>query len=79
MKTAVSIPDQLFASADRFARRRGMSRSELFAAALRHYLQEHQGEGITQRLDEIYGAEESSTLEPDLVRMQARSLASNDW
>lgn len=78
MKTAVSIPDQLFESAEIFARRRGISRSELFATALRHYLQEHQSEGITQQLDSIYGAE-SSTLEPALVHMQARSLASDEW
>ncbi len=73
MKTAISIPDELFESAERFARRQGMSRSELYATALRHYLQEHRSEGITEQLDEIYGMEDSA-LDPAIARLQARSL-----
>ena len=82
VKTAVSIPDGLFESAEGFARRQGMSRSELYASALREYLAEHKAEGITERLDAVYagqGAEESR-LDPVLGRMQAESLpAEDDW
>jgi metal-responsive CopG/Arc/MetJ family transcriptional regulator len=78
MKTAISIPEELFESAEQFARRRGMSRSELYATALRHYLGEHGGEVITERLDEIYGAE-SDGLDPYIARLQARSLPEDDW
>ncbi len=78
MKTAISIPEELFESAERFARRRGMSRSELYATALRHYLQEHRSEGITELLDEVYG-EESGDLDPAITRLQARSLPEDDW
>lgn len=80
MKTAVSIPDDLFESAEGYARRLGMSRSELFATALREYLQEHRSEGITERLDEIYGGEvsEDSSLDPTLARLQERSLRDKD-
>ncbi len=82
MKTAVSIPDGLFESAEGFARRRGMSRSELYASALREYLAEHKGEGITERLDAVYAGElaEESRLDPALERMQAESApAPDDW
>ena len=34
MKTAISLPDPLFKSADALARRLGVSRSELFANAM---------------------------------------------
>jgi metal-responsive CopG/Arc/MetJ family transcriptional regulator len=78
MKTAISIPDELFESAERFARRQGMSRSELYATALRHYLQEHRSEGITERLDDIYGTE-SGTLDPAIARLQTRSLPKDAW
>ena len=78
MKTAISIPEKLFESAEQFARGRGMSRSELYATALRHYLGEHRGELITERLDEIYGGE-SGGLDPDIARLQARSLPEDDW
>jgi metal-responsive CopG/Arc/MetJ family transcriptional regulator len=39
MKTAVSIPDDVFQSAEQLARRLGMSRSELYVQALKSYLQ----------------------------------------
>ena len=55
-----------------------MSRSELYATALRHYLGEHLGEMVTERLDEIYGGE-SDGLDPELARLQARSLPEDDW
>ncbi len=78
MKTAISIPEELFESAEEFARGRGMSRSELYATALRHYLGQHRGMAITERLDEIYG-EEPGDLDPAVARMQARSLPEDDW
>ncbi len=78
MKTAISIPEELFESAEQFARGRGMSRSELYATALRHYLGEHGSEAITEQLDEIYGAE-SGALDLDIARLQTRSLPEDDW
>ena len=78
MKTAVSIPDELFESAEGLARRLGMTRSELYARALRDYLLEHRGEGITERLDEVYGAEESA-LNPVVAKLQERSLPDDEW
>ena len=82
MKTAVSIPDRIFESAEGFARRRGMTRSELYAKALDAYLSEHKAEGITELLDAVYAGEraEGSRLDPVLGRMQAESIpAEDDW
>jgi metal-responsive CopG/Arc/MetJ family transcriptional regulator len=75
---AISIPEELFESAERFARGRGMSRSELYATALRHYLGEYRSEMITARLDEIYDAD-SVEMDPAIARLQARSLPEDDW
>ncbi len=55
-----------------------MSRSELYAAAIRQYLREHRSEGVTERLDEIYGAD-PGTLEPGLSQLQSRSLPKEEW
>ncbi len=74
MKTAISIPDDLFDSAEGTARRLGMSRSELYARALREYLAEHGREGVKERLDEIYGNEVEGGLDPALAELQRRSL-----
>lgn len=83
MKAAVSIPDELFESAEGLARRLGMTRSELYAEALRDYLREHRGEGITERLDEVYGGEsvgeEKGGLDPVVARLQGRSLPEDEW
>jgi metal-responsive CopG/Arc/MetJ family transcriptional regulator len=78
MKTAISIPDVVFARAEGFARRRKMTRSALFTAAVDAYLEQHQPEAITRALNEIY-AEEKSSLDPVLQRAQALSLPKEDW
>jgi metal-responsive CopG/Arc/MetJ family transcriptional regulator len=77
MKTTITIPDELFQSAEQFAQQHDMSRSELYATALHQYLQEQRGRNITEQLDSIYAAE-SSTLDPALAQAQTRSIQRND-
>jgi metal-responsive CopG/Arc/MetJ family transcriptional regulator len=78
MKTAISIPDDLFESADALARRLGVSRSELYATAVAEFLAKHQGRKVTERLDQVYG-EQASRLDPKLRRAQARTLRAAEW
>ena len=49
MKTAVSIPDEIFQSAERLARRTRKSRSQLFSDAVREYVARHAPEDITDK------------------------------
>lgn len=78
MKTAISLSNELFDSAERFAERTGMSRSELYATAIQQYLREHRGEGVTELLDEVYGSE-GGRLDPGLSRLQTLSLPKDEW
>jgi metal-responsive CopG/Arc/MetJ family transcriptional regulator len=78
MKTAISIPDRVFRSADALAKRLGVSRSELYTTAVTEFLSKHQGRNLTSRLDAVY-AEEDSSLPPHLTRLQAKSLAREEW
>jgi len=78
MKTAISIPDPLFEAAEQFAKRMGLSRSELYAVALQEYLQAHKQDQITQQLDAVY-ADEDSSLDPILVKLQAHTLSKENW
>jgi metal-responsive CopG/Arc/MetJ family transcriptional regulator len=78
VKTAVSLPDPLFEEADQLAHRLGISRSELYAAALQEYLQSHRSQGITEALNRIY-QEEDSSLDPVLAAIQAASLPRDEW
>jgi metal-responsive CopG/Arc/MetJ family transcriptional regulator len=78
MKTAISIPDKVFRSADALAKRLGISRSELYATAMNEFLLKHRSRQVTTRLDEVY-AEEDSSLSPDLIQLQNKSLAREEW
>jgi metal-responsive CopG/Arc/MetJ family transcriptional regulator len=53
MRTAVSIPDDVFADAERLARRLKKSRSQLYSHALREYVSRHSGEDVTETLDKL--------------------------
>lgn len=80
MKTAISIPDPIFEAADRLARRLGLSRSELYARAVAAFVDRHRTEGLTQRLDELYGSSEvEGALDPATAAMQWASLPREDW
>jgi antitoxin MazE6 len=80
MKTAVSIPDPVFAAADALAHRLGLSRSELYATALRTYVDGHRQVGVRERLDAVYAQRaRSPEVDPNLEALQARSLADEDW
>jgi metal-responsive CopG/Arc/MetJ family transcriptional regulator len=51
MKTAVSIPDEVFEGAERLARRTKRSRSRLFSDALKEYLARHTPDQVTEAMD----------------------------
>jgi hypothetical protein len=78
MKTAISIPDSIFKAAEKLASRLGFSRSELYAKAVAEYLQKHQNDGVTKKLDEIY-SEESSQLDFGIQALQATSIDKDEW
>jgi metal-responsive CopG/Arc/MetJ family transcriptional regulator len=53
MKTAVSIPDEVFEKVERLARRAGRSRSEVFSAALAEYVARHAPDEVTEAMDRV--------------------------
>ncbi len=78
MKTAVSLPDQLFRRAEQLASQLGIPRSQLYAKAITEYLQSHSAETTTAVLDEIYRDHERQ-LDPAFARHQAAVLPDEDW
>ena len=80
MKAAVSVPDDIFRSAEQLAARLGISRSELYSRALVALLEKHDDDVITARLNEIYGpGGEDSSLDRELSLLQGRVLAEDKW
>ena len=78
MKTAVSLPDDLFRMADATARKLKISRSQLYATAISEFLERRRTKNITERLNRVY-SQEPSGLEPALHSAQIKSLEKEDW
>jgi metal-responsive CopG/Arc/MetJ family transcriptional regulator len=78
MKTAISIPDSVFKTADAFARQRQLTRSALFTRAVEEFLSHHRREDVTELLDRVY-ATEDSRLDPVLAKLQFASLPKENW
>jgi metal-responsive CopG/Arc/MetJ family transcriptional regulator len=78
VKTAISIPDDVFDAAEEMARRLEVSRSQLYATAIREYLDAHRCRGVTARLDQVYEHIDSG-LELRVAEAQTISLDDEDW
>lgn len=78
MKTAVSIPDELFRRADELARRAGKSRSQVYREALAEYLLRRERPSVTTALDEL-ADELGEGLDPWLVQADRRTLERTEW
>ena len=78
MKTAVSVPDDLFRQAEVAARRLRVSRSKLYAAAIAEFLQRQQTGAVTGRLNEVY-SRRPAKVDSGLHGAQLRSLEKDSW
>ncbi len=53
MKTAISIPDDLYEAAEALAHSNRKSRSRLFSDALREYVARHSPDAVTEAMDRV--------------------------
>jgi metal-responsive CopG/Arc/MetJ family transcriptional regulator len=78
MKTAVSIPDDVFEKVERLARRAKKSRSEVFSAALREYVARHSPDEVTESINRVVDRIGDQT--DDFVAAAAqRILEKTEW
>jgi metal-responsive CopG/Arc/MetJ family transcriptional regulator len=78
MKTAVSIPDEVFQKVERLARRAGRSRSEVFSAALVEYVARHAPDEVTEAMDRV--CDDVGEQEDRFVRAAAHHvLERTEW
>lgn len=78
MKTAVSVPDDLFRMAEAAARRLRVSRSKLYATAIAEFLERRQTDAVTERLNRVY-SRRPAKVDLTLHRAQIRSLQKDSW
>jgi metal-responsive CopG/Arc/MetJ family transcriptional regulator len=78
MKTAVSIPDEVFEDAERLARRTKKSRSQLFSDALKEYVARHAPDDITEAMNRVCD-ELGSSKDEFVSAAAARILERVEW
>lgn len=78
MKTAISIPDNVYQSAEKLAQRLGKSRSQLYTQALSNYLEQNNEKGVQGLLDKVYATEDSQ-LPPSMKRLQSKAVSKEQW
>ena len=78
MKTAISLPDEIFKEAERLARRLKKSRSELYREALAEYVARHDSEAITEAMNRVADQIETAP-EPPLAEASRRNLERTEW
>jgi predicted transcriptional regulator len=74
MKTAISIPDDLYEKANIVANEMHCSRSKLFALAIRDYIEKIESHKILERLNNVYAEEEAG--EDTSIRKAGKSYLS---
>jgi len=78
MKTAISIPDDIFEGAERLARHTKKSRSQLFSDAVKEYLARHAPEEVTDAMDRV--CRELGQPKDEFVSAAARRvLERSEW
>jgi hypothetical protein len=78
MKTAISVPDEIFEAAEELADELGVSRSRLYAQAVAEFVAHHRTDDVTERLNKVY-ANTESRLDPVLEELQVRSISRDEW
>ena len=78
MKTAVSIPDEVFEDAERLAKRLNRSRSEVYSRALAEYVARHTPDEVTEAMDRVL--QELAEPANEFVSAAARrTLGRTEW
>lgn len=70
MKTAVSVPDNIFKEVERFAKAHNYSRSEVFVIALKEFLEKLKSKQLLIALNDAYAEDEP--LEEKTVREKSK-------
>ncbi|MGC4092900.1 MAG: hypothetical protein QM756_34445 [Polyangiaceae bacterium] len=78
MKTAISLPDDVFEEAERLASRLKVSRSELYAKALQEFVRRHSPDAVTEAYDAVV-EQIPQKSDPFLQRASRKVAARNEW
>jgi len=78
MKTAVSLPDNVFREAETHARRIKKSRSQLYSEALSEYLARHSPDAVTEAMNRVVD-QLGEGVDPFVSEASRRALERVEW
>lgn len=78
MKTAISVPDDVFELSEKLAKKLKVSRSQVYAMGIRKLAEENDREAMIAKINEICEKVDTS-LDPVLMQMQILSLPKDEW
>lgn len=80
MKTAISIPNEIFQAAEKHAQHVGKSRSQLFTEAMVEYLERHSPDEITRMLNATVAAIDPGDDDDLFIRQATHNiLEQSEW
>ena len=81
MKTAVSIPDDVFEQAELFAKSARKSRSQVYSEALKEYVAKYAPDSVTEAMNRVCDELDEREKKPDtFVALAARRiLERTEW
>ncbi len=79
VKTAVSLPDDLYERAEQAAQQLGVNRSQLYARALTKYLQDIGPDPVTVRLNELAAEHGKERTAPESSAAARSMIDSGGW
>jgi metal-responsive CopG/Arc/MetJ family transcriptional regulator len=82
MKTAISIPDEIFREVEKFAKEHHYSRSEVFVIALKDFLKKLESKKLLDALNDVYAEAESTeeiTLREKSKKYYARKVSKEQY
>jgi hypothetical protein len=78
MKTAISIDDQIYRTAEYAAAQLGLTRSRLYTLAIEEYVRNHSPDTLLKQLNEVYSGE-NSKLDEDIQQAQFGLFSGENW
>ncbi len=79
MKTAISLPDELFEQGEEVAKRLSVSRSELYARALAEFVGRFRAGEVRESYDRAYGGEATDGSSRFRRAAARRAFESSEW
>lgn len=78
MKTAISVPNDVFELSERLAKKLKVSRSKIFAMGIKKLGEVYEENEVTANLNKFY-ENERAEIDPILMKMAALSLPKEEW